>query len=78
MAKSHHRRNHKEHLKHFQGSFKSSTQTTKGNPKLIFSIIGAVVGFSVLFFSGTENIVLWIGGLIASLLIGYFIGKNIQ
>ena len=80
MARSHHRKKHKEHLRQFKHSQETTTDIPRGKTAAIwvFSIAGAVLGFAVAYFA-TSGAVLWmVAGLIAGGLAGYWIGRRID
>jgi hypothetical protein len=80
MAKPHHRKGHKEHLKQFQNRTAGNTGESKAKARAssVFAIGGAVVGLIVLYLA-TQGDFLWAaaGGLVGGL-IGYSVGKNID
>jgi 1,4-dihydroxy-2-naphthoate octaprenyltransferase len=80
MARSHHRKKHKEHLRMFkhshEGNAVAKTQTSKAT--VVFGILGGLIGLAVAYFA-TNGIWLWIAvGLIAGTVAGYYIGRNID
>ena len=72
MARSHHRRKHKN----FQPP--PHTHKEKAGATSLFTIIGAVVGLAIAFFANRESIILIIAGLLAGGLIGYYIGRKLD
>jgi uncharacterized protein YcfJ len=78
MARSHHRKNHKEHLQQYQKSRESFTSDVKAKGTNIFAIVGAVVGLAIAYFA-TQGTLIWvIGGALVGGIAGYFIGKSID
>ncbi len=80
MARSHHRKKHKEHLRQFRHSHDTSATPPRGKTKAssLFSIVGALLGFAVSYFA-TQGTVIWVvTGLLAGALAGYFIGRKID
>jgi hypothetical protein len=79
MARSHHRKKHKEHLRQFQHSHESALATTpKRKAAKVFTVVGAVIGLAVSYFA-TNRSVLWvIAGVIAGSAAGYLLGRNID
>jgi len=80
MARPHHRKGHKEHLKQFQSRAAGNTGESKAKAKAssVFAVGGAIVGLAVLYFA-TQGDFLWaFGGAVAGAAIGYLIGKNID
>ena len=80
MARSHHRKKHREHVKQFRHSHDTATSSASSNGKAttIVMIIGALVGFAVAFFA-SGGVLLWMTvGLILGAIGGYFAGKKID
>jgi uncharacterized membrane protein YfcA len=79
MARSHHRKKHKSHLKQFRQSQETSAApNTSGKAAWIIAIAGALAGFAITFFAAGGAIawiviVTLIGGVL-----GYFIGKKMD
>ena len=79
MARSHHRKKHKEHLKQYQHAHESaSDDTSKGKAFQVFIIIGAVVGLVITYFASERSLIWSIVGVIVGGAAGYFLGKNID
>jgi outer membrane lipoprotein SlyB len=76
MARSHHRKKHKEHLRSYQHSIEGvSSGSKKGKVTGTFSAIGAILGISIGYFA-TDGTVTWIAfGAVAGGLAGYLIGR---
>jgi hypothetical protein len=79
MARSHHRKKHREHVRQFRQSHDmASPRRARGKASSIFLIIGALGGAAVAFFAAEGNF-LWLGiGIAAGALAGYFIGRSID
>lgn len=80
MARSHHRKKHREHVKQFRHSHDTAVSSAGSNGKAItiVMIIGALVGFAVAFFA-SGGVLLWMTvGLILGAIGGYFAGKKID
>ena len=80
MARSHHRKKHKEHLRQFRHSHETNTATSSSKTKAssIFAIAGALVGFAVSYFA-TQGTLVWVAAAtIAGTVAGYFIGKKVD
>jgi hypothetical protein len=79
MARSHHRKKHREHVKQFRQSHDTATSAgSNGKATSIVMIIGALVGFAVAFFA-SGGVLLWMTvGLILGAIGGYFAGKKID
>ena len=80
MARPHHRKGHKEHLKQFQNRVAGSTGESKAKSKAssVFAVGGAVAGFGILYFATQGDFVWAIGGGVVGAAVGYLIGKNID
>lgn len=78
MARSHHRKKHKEQLRHFKHKEETTFSTPKSKASNIFAIMGAIVGLAVSYFA-SEGSVLWIViGVIAGGIAGYLIGRKVD
>lgn len=80
MANPHHRKKHKEHLKHFQNRAAAGTGESKEKAKAssVFAVGGAIAGLAVLYFATQGNFIWALGGAVVGGLIGYLIGKNVD
>ena len=80
MARSHHRKKHKQHLQQFKHSQETVADTPKGRSSAtwVFGIAGAILGFAVSYFASSGAIIWWGPGLIAGATAGYFIGRRID
>lgn len=78
MARSHHRKKHKEHLRQFQHKSDINTGNAKGRGSNVFAIVGAVAGLAILYFATQGDMVWALGGAIAGGLVGYLLGKSID
>lgn len=80
MARSHHRKKHKQHLQ----QFKHSQETVSDSPKnkvaarWVFGIAGAILGFAVAFFATGSSLLWGAIGLIPGAAAGYLFGKKIE
>ncbi len=78
MARSHHRKKHKEHLRNFKQKEETTWSTPKSKAANVFAVTGAIVGLAISFFS-TEGSILWISvGVIVGGLAGYLIGRKVD
>jgi ABC-type dipeptide/oligopeptide/nickel transport system permease subunit len=79
MARSHHRKKHREHVKQFRQSHDTATSAgSNGKALTIVMIIGALTGFAVAFFA-SGGVLLWMTvGLVLGATGGYFAGKRID
>ena len=80
MARPHHRKGHKEHLKQFQNRTAGSTGESKAKAKAssVFAVGGAIVGLAILYFATQGDFVWALGGAVVGAGFGYLIGKNID
>lgn len=78
MARPHHRKKHKEHLRQFQQSRGSFKKDAKGKATNIFAIVGAIVGLAITYFATQGDLVWVIIGLVVGAAAGYIIGINID
>jgi membrane associated rhomboid family serine protease len=80
MARSHHRKKHKQHVKQFKHSYETVTDSPKSRSKAVwvFGIAGALVGFAVGYFASIGSIIWSAAGLIAGAIAGYYIGQRID
>jgi uncharacterized protein YcfJ len=76
MARSHHRKKHKEHVRQFKHSHDTVTSKTKGKASYTFLIIGAIVGLLIGFLASNGAPVWTAIGLVAGGLAGYFMGTR--
>ena len=80
MARPHHRKGHKEHLKQFQNRVAGNTGESKIKSKAssVFAVGGAVVGMAIFYFATQGDFIWALGGGIVGAALGYLIGKNID
>lgn len=79
MARSHHRKNHKQHLQNFKQSQENAAITNKrGKASGTFAVAGIVLGVALAYFATTGNYI-WMGvGLLVGGVAGYLIGRRID
>lgn len=78
MARSHHRRKHKEHLQQFKHKGDMTTSTAKASASRIMTVVGALTGF-VIGYLASNGSILWIAvGLVAGGLAGYWLGHRMD
>lgn len=82
MARSHHRKKHKQHLKQFKTSHDTTVSATAAKNKVsatwIFAIGGLILGLAISYFAAGGS-ALWIAvGVVAGTAVGYLIGKKID
>ena len=82
MARSHHRKKHKQHLQQFKQSHDSSVSASaaKNTAKAVwvFGIAGVIVGFAIGYFATSGSLLWMAAGLVAGGGIGYLIGRKID
>jgi hypothetical protein len=78
MARSHHRKKHKEHLRHYQHTQESVVQKQKGKAANVFAVVGAVAGLAIGYFASDRSVAWSIVGMLAGAAAGYFLGRNID
>ncbi|MFN8290666.1 MAG: hypothetical protein U0U70_10440 [Chitinophagaceae bacterium] len=80
MARPHHRKKHKSHLRQFRHTHDTSvsSEKAKGRAVSVFTIAGALAGFAIGYFA-TQGTMLWVVlGLLAGGAAGYFIGRRLE
>lgn len=80
MARPHHRKKHKTHVRQFRQSHDTKVSSPRNSAKAIsvFTIAGALAGFAIGYFA-TQGSLLWlVAGTLAGGALGYFIGKRID
>lgn len=78
MARSHHRKKHKEQLRQFKHKDETTVSTPKSKASNIFAIIGAIIGLAVSYFASEASILWILIGFIAGGTGGYLIGRRID
>lgn len=79
MARSHHRKKHKSHLKQFKQSQETSSPAkSKAKAAWVLAIGGAIVGFAVSYFA-SDGAPLWLAvATLAAGVAGYYVGKKMD
>jgi NAD/NADP transhydrogenase beta subunit len=81
MARTHHRKKHKEHVRQFKQEHESAnpaSSSSKAKTTNLFTIIGAATGLGISYFAAGADI-LWLAvGLVAGGIIGFYIGRKID
>ena len=78
MARSHHRKKHKEHLRQFKQKGETTVSTPTSKASGVFAIVGAVIGLAISYFA-TQGSFVWISvGLVAGTAAGYLVGRKID
>lgn len=79
MARSHHRKKHKEHLRQFKHAHeKPAPATVKGKAVWVFTIGGAIVGLMITYFAANGSIAWTLAGLLAGAIGGFLVGKKMD
>lgn len=81
MARSHHRKKHKSHLRQFRNSqegLSESSPSSRSNATVIMSIAGAILGTAVSYFATNGSWPWVIGGLVVGTIGGYYVGKTMD
>ena len=77
MARSHHRKKHKQQLRSYQHSKDVAVRTGKNKVTLLFALLGMALGIGITYFALNTMVSMVIGAL-AGVVIGYLIGKKID
>ena len=78
MARSHHRKKHKQHVQQFKHRGDFAEPKSKGKASYTFLIVGLIVGFLIGYLA-SGGAVGWMAiGAIAVGAIGYFIGSRVD
>lgn len=80
MARSHHRKKHKAHLRQFKTSNDTGKISSSSKIKTtgLFSLLGAATGFAISYFATGFNIIGASISVIAGGIAGYYIGRTID
>ena len=78
MARPHHRKKHKEHLRQYQQSRGGFSTTAKTKGTSVFAIVGGVIGLAIAYFATQGNIVWIIAGGVVGAGLGYVFGNSID
>ncbi len=77
MARSHHRKKHKQHLRSYQQERGVSQKSGRTKATGMFTLLGAATGFAIGFFASGS--LLWlIIGAVAGGALGYWLGHRID
>lgn len=79
MARSHHRKSHKQHLQNFKHKQDSNNPVRgKGKTAGVFGVIGLVLGLAVGYIA-TSGSTLWMGVFAAAFgFVGYLVGQKVD
>lgn len=78
MARPHHRKKHKEHLRQYQQSREPLSPKIKSKATRVFAIVGAVIGLAVAYFISQGALGWMIAGVVAGAGLGFLFGKSIE
>jgi len=78
MARPHHRKKHKSHLRQYQQSQHTTTSRSRNKASSIFAIVGAVAGLAVAYFASQGDTIWILAGLVLGFLFGYILGKQVE
>jgi uncharacterized membrane protein YfcA len=76
MARSHHRKKHKEHLQQFKNRETANSPAAKSKASNVFTVVGAVIGLAVGYLVSHNSLVWSAVGLVAGMAAGYVIGRK--
>jgi hypothetical protein len=77
VARSHHRKKHKQHLRSYQQSRGPADRPARTKVRNIFTLIGLALGLGIAYFAVNTPAALVIGAA-AGTAIGYFTGKKMD
>jgi Flp pilus assembly protein TadB len=78
MARSHHRKSHKQHLQNFKQHKENAGVNTKSKSAGVFGLIGFVLGMAIGYIA-TSGSLLWMGVFaIAFGLVGFLVGQKLD
>ena len=78
MARPHHRKKHKQHLREYLKTRNSYSTGAKSKGTNVFALVGAVVGLAIGYFATEGNLFWMIAGAVIVAGLGYFAGKKID
>lgn len=78
MARSHHRKKHKEHLKQFRDHSETAAKTNKGSTVVTLTIAGLLAGFGIGYIATDGNWIWMAAGTVVMGVAGYFLGHKID
>lgn len=78
MARSHHRKKHKEHLREFKDRERAPSPAAKTKAAIVFAIAGTILGLAITYF-GTQSSITWmVIGSVAGAVVGYAVGRKVD
>jgi len=76
MARSHHRKKHKEHLRQYQHNQEGGAGSSKkGKVSGTIAAVGIILGIAVGYFASDGNITWIAGGVVVGGMAGYLTGR---
>ena len=78
MARSHHRKKHKEQLKQFKHSHDTASSKVKSKATNVFAFFGAIIGLVIAYFASDVNLTWILAGTAIGGIAGYFTGRSID
>ena len=79
MARSHHRKKHKEHLRQFKHSHEAApSQVVRGKAIWVFTIGGAIVGLMIAYFAASSSPLWSVIGLLVGGGAGFLAGRKMD
>ncbi|RYG43216.1 MAG: hypothetical protein EOO01_21680 [Chitinophagaceae bacterium] len=78
MARSHHRKKHKEQLRHFKHKEETSFSPSRSKAANIFAVMGGVTGLAVGYFASEGSLAWCIAGVVAGSIAGYLVGRRVD
>ena len=80
MPQSHHRREHKSHIRNYHkehhGLKSNSKHTKSGNSALLFVIMGTIAGLGISYFASEGSMYWVLIGALAGAVGGYFLARK--
>ena len=76
MARSHHRKKHKEQLRQFKHKDDSIAPAQRTKAASVFIIVGAVIGMSVGYLLSNNSMMWAFAGLVVGAIAGYLFGSK--
>jgi Flp pilus assembly protein TadB len=78
MARSHHRKSHKQHLQNFKQHKENASVKGKAKTTGVFGLIGLVLGMAIGYIA-TSGSLLWMGVFaIVFGIVGYLVGQKLD
>ena len=78
MARSHHRKKHKQHVQQFKHRGDFTVSKRKGKASYTFLIIGVIVGFLIGYFASNGMAGWMTVGLLTGGALGFFVGNRVD